>query len=284
MLMEGNKMKKRGIALLAAALLLMLTLGTALGEEANRESFLLDELMAELEAVAKLMQTGAVEESTGTIAVLNLGEAEVRPGDLVVLTALVDGAAAGFTVRWEMLDLTEYVKSADLTPWQVVGYGEMYRMVAEESLSHQSFRAVLCLTDGREVVSEAMSVAIAAKDDSAVVSTVVQPLAPVIVPDADELISLDEVPAENPPALDELLVPLKTVAIEADCPEVLRPGDVITLRGVTVGFEGEAPEYQWECDKGQGFETLEEETEATCTFTVSADSLTWRWRLTVRDL
>ena len=275
-------MMKKGFSLLAAAVLVFALAGTAFSEEDS----LLDQMMAEIEVVAKLMQTGPSEDGAGTVCVLNAGEVEARPGDLVVLTALVDAPTADFTIRWEMLDLTEYPKSDAPTPWLTVGTGEMYRFIAEENLVNQCFRAALCFPDGREVLSAAVSVALSAKDDGqdAPADDVPVPEIPVI-PDADALSSLDETPAptDSLPDPDGELRSLRAVSIEADYPAVLHPGDTITLRGVTEGFVGERLVFQWECDRGSGFEKVESGQDGTCSFTVTAESLTWKWRLTVRE-
>ena len=45
--------------------------------------------------------------------------------------------------------------------------------------------------------------------------------------------------------------------------------------------DGEVLSYQWECDKGQGFEKIEGANEATYSFTATPESLSWNWRLTV---
>ena len=45
--------------------------------------------------------------------------------------------------------------------------------------------------------------------------------------------------------------------------------------------DGEVLSYQWECDKGQGFEKIEGANDATYSFTATPESLSWNWRLTV---
>ena len=62
---------------------------------------------------------------------------------------------------------------------------------------------------------------------------------------------------------------------------VLREGETITLTSLLEGFDGYEIMYQWECDRGDGFEPVEGAQEDSYTFTVTADSLRWNWRLTV---
>ena len=45
--------------------------------------------------------------------------------------------------------------------------------------------------------------------------------------------------------------------------------------------DGEVLSYQWECDKGQGFEKIEGANDPTYSFTATPESLSWNWRLTV---
>ena len=45
--------------------------------------------------------------------------------------------------------------------------------------------------------------------------------------------------------------------------------------------DGEVLSYQWECDKGQGFEKIEGANDPTYSFTATPESLSWNWRMTV---
>ena len=45
--------------------------------------------------------------------------------------------------------------------------------------------------------------------------------------------------------------------------------------------DGEVLSYQWECDKGQGFEKIKGANDPTYSFTATPESLSWNWRLTV---
>ena len=47
------------------------------------------------------------------------------------------------------------------------------------------------------------------------------------------------------------------------------------------GFEGYEIKYQWQCDKGEGFENIENANEATYVFEASVETLGYDWRLAV---
>ena len=47
------------------------------------------------------------------------------------------------------------------------------------------------------------------------------------------------------------------------------------------GFDGYEVFYQWECDKGEGFEKVEDADQDFYMFNANVDSLSWNWRLTV---
>ena len=78
-----------------------------------------------------------------------------------------------------------------------------------------------------------------------------------------------------------------------DEPEIPDEEDVRILTSFTgvIGYgeqidlssevDGEVLSYQWECDKGQGFEKIEGANDATYSFTATPESLSWNWRLTV---
>ncbi len=71
------------------------------------------------------------------------------------------------------------------------------------------------------------------------------------------------------------------VSVMSGSPNVLRPGDTISLVGTTEGLDSDTLTYQWECDKGSGFEPIEDANEDVYSFEVSAESMTWNWRLVV---
>lgn len=77
---------------------------------------------------------------------------------------------------------------------------------------------------------------------------------------------------------EEIPEPIDSVRIFSSFTGVIRLGDPVTL---TSEVKGEVAGYQWECDKGDGFEAIEGANEATYSFAATAESLCWDWRLTV---
>ena len=59
---------------------------------------------------------------------------------------------------------------------------------------------------------------------------------------------------------------------------VIQYGEPVNL---TSEVEGDVLNYQWECDRGQGFEKVEGANEPAYSFTATPESLCWDWRLTV---
>ena len=63
---------------------------------------------------------------------------------------------------------------------------------------------------------------------------------------------------------------------------VMKPGETVQLTSVLEGFEHcEEIAYQWECDKGSGFEAVSGATGATYAFAATRESLSWNWQLAV---
>ena len=64
---------------------------------------------------------------------------------------------------------------------------------------------------------------------------------------------------------------------------VMKEGELIHLSSRLEGFDGYEIKYQWECDKhdGSGFRDIEGADGSQYSFSVSAESLTWDWRLSV---
>lgn len=74
----------------------------------------------------------------------------------------------------------------------------------------------------------------------------------------------------------------KKVLIFSSRRTVMKPGEIVELTSLLEGFEDcEEIFYQWECDKGEGFEPVPGATSATYTFEASLQSLNWGWKLTV---
>ena len=71
------------------------------------------------------------------------------------------------------------------------------------------------------------------------------------------------------------------VSITSSRREVIRKGETIYLTGVVKGADGLDLHYQWECNRGDGFEKVENGNESVYSFTADAQSLSWTWRLIV---
>ncbi len=74
----------------------------------------------------------------------------------------------------------------------------------------------------------------------------------------------------------------KKVTIFSTIHPMMEVNEPITLTSDLEGFEDCVEiNYQWECDKGSGFEPIEGAIESTYTFPATAESLTWSWQLVV---
>ena len=75
---------------------------------------------------------------------------------------------------------------------------------------------------------------------------------------------------------------MKKVTIFSTIGPDVRPGDTIVLSSVLEGFgPDEEPEFQWECDKGDGFEAVAGATEDSYEYEATEESIGWSWRLIV---
>ncbi len=111
----------------------------------------------------------------------------------------------------------------------------------------------------------------------------------------------DTEPAENPEAADAeepviqedssmepaeaetAEVKVRSVKISSSVKTVMTLGETVTLSSQLKGFEDcEEIYYQWEVDKGNGFETVEGATSGEYRFTATQETLSWSWRLSVK--
>ena len=101
--------------------------------------------------------------------------------------------------------------------------------------------------------------------------------------------TVEEIPAE---VAEEETAEEETAEVEEELPELkvtiftsrrvtMSMGEPVYLTSELEGFEGLETEFQWECDKGEGFEPVEGANEDHYTFTADADSLDWGWKLLV---
>jgi uncharacterized protein YgiM (DUF1202 family) len=74
----------------------------------------------------------------------------------------------------------------------------------------------------------------------------------------------------------------KKVTIFTSRRSVMQLGEDIHLTSVLEGFEeGIEVKYQWQCDKGNGFEAIPGANGSTYTYQASVETLSWSWRLVV---
>ncbi len=74
--------------------------------------------------------------------------------------------------------------------------------------------------------------------------------------------------------------PAKKVTIFTSQRAQMEEGEEITLSSVLEGFENvQNLTYQWECDKGNGFEPVEGANGESYSYPATAESFSWSWRL-----
>lgn len=62
---------------------------------------------------------------------------------------------------------------------------------------------------------------------------------------------------------------------------VMSPGETVQLTCVLYGMDGYSVSYQWECDKGNGFEAVAGANADSYSFIASVETLGYNWRLAV---
>lgn len=73
----------------------------------------------------------------------------------------------------------------------------------------------------------------------------------------------------------------KTVMIFCSRQPTMMTGDPVRLTSKLTGFDGLSVSYQWQCDKGGGFEDVAGATGDSYTFPATSETLGWSWRLVV---
>ena len=104
-----------------------------------------------------------------------------------------------------------------------------------------------------------------------------QEISNVIKPDPSiELITPTPAPTPEPTPIP------KRVTIATNRKSVMEEGATVTLTSKLEGFEDcEEIHYQWQRDRGNGFEDMPCATSSTYSFPATAESLCWGWRLIV---
>lgn len=73
----------------------------------------------------------------------------------------------------------------------------------------------------------------------------------------------------------------KIVTISCDRKAIMKENEPVHLTSKLIGFENCTVSYQWQCDKGNGFEDIIGATGSTHTFYATQESLSWDWRLKI---
>lgn len=63
--------------------------------------------------------------------------------------------------------------------------------------------------------------------------------------------------------------------------DVMEPGETVTLTSILEYGDGYEIRYQWECDRGSGFEAVEGANDDHYTFEANQETLAYTWRLVV---
>ena len=73
----------------------------------------------------------------------------------------------------------------------------------------------------------------------------------------------------------------KKVTIFSSRRTVMTEGETVYLTSKLEGFDGLDVAYQWQCDQGDGFQSIEGATEDTYEYAADTESLYWDWKLLV---
>ena len=97
----------------------------------------------------------------------------------------------------------------------------------------------------------------------------------VVIQEPEPTITIVEEPVVTMPPIE------KTVTIYSSRGPVVTYGDTIYLTSVLTGFENCEIYYQWQCDKGDGYEDVPDGTAASYEFIANKETLSWNWKLIV---
>ena len=99
---------------------------------------------------------------------------------------------------------------------------------------------------------------------------------------AEEQEPSEEVIIEEDPEPEFIPVTPKKVTIFTSRRTVMMPGEMIRLTSRLDGFDNaDEISFQWECDKGSGFEAVEGANADTYEYPCDIETLSWDWRLMV---
>lgn len=222
-------------------------------------------------------------------------EESLKMGDAVEMRAKVSAATMEYTVAWEQRDTTQDEQHAE---WQQVGSGKEYTFIANESVFVMAYRLVLVGEDGTRIETAAHQVEVqlleeeqqddpAPCDDEEMIEALSQADESTCEEPSDEAAETEQAADDETVEFDDyetplgISVPMQSVSVSSSCGSVVFLGETITLTGTLYGYDGYDVTYQWECDRGAGFEPVDGAMEATFSFQADANTLQWNWRLTV---
>lgn len=98
----------------------------------------------------------------------------------------------------------------------------------------------------------------------------------------EEVISPVLTPDPNITLIEPTPTPVpKVVTIKSSAKSTMLVGEEVRLTSKISGFEGYEVSYQWQCDKGNGFENIAGANQSTYSFPATVETLKWSWRLIV---
>lgn len=98
----------------------------------------------------------------------------------------------------------------------------------------------------------------------------------------EEVISSVLTPDPNITLIEPTPTPVpKVVTIKSSAKSTMLVGEEVRLTSKISGFEGYEVSYQWQCDKGNGFEDIAGANQSTYSFPATVETLKWSWRLIV---
>ena len=71
----------------------------------------------------------------------------------------------------------------------------------------------------------------------------------------------------------------RKVEIWTDRKPFVKDGDAINLFSKLTGFDGVEVKYQWQVNKGNAWENIQDANEATYRMTITEENAGWLWRL-----
>ena len=231
-------------------------------------------------------------------------------GEQVRLVADVQDANMAYSLYWEYsLPLPEDADPQQERQWIVLQADQVLELDITLENSVNSYRVRLVAENGQTILSaEYQMTDIQEKPVEETAEEATEEMTEEMTGEVNEEEAGEETEAEENPAQDpadaaeesleiddydtplgldeateaeETSAPPMSVTIFSSRRDVAVEGDTITLTSRVEGFDGYEITYQWECDQGDGFQPVEGANDDSYSFTMSANSLRWNWRLTI---